>query len=354
MNIPGRYNSSTTVRTPLDPIEDLVSWISTLRSKGYTSDVLKREHGFADAKEIRTSADLIGILSSNAVGLMEQAYSGRPQHSYLPLYYALLNLSKIYVVAAGNREKLFTNRYHGVSYNPVEKNSRDLLNERIVLKTNGVFRLFYESTTKQPWVHSNRKLTLKCFYPFIQNIGHEFFQFYKQTPPLQPIEFDLVTTSKGGHKVRVMAPNVGLPHYDKIRYYKILKGFSSTRQKGVFETRVISGMNERDARQVLLKQLNRELIYCKTKHNLQTGRPLYVTPLSNIAVHLVEEIPIWLAFYHLSNIVRYNPEQLEKIQNEKSWGMLLALRKHAILRFMLLFWSNFHQTEFKIESASLL
>ena len=93
-----RYPTIRLVGSPLDPIEDLLCWISGLNSIGYNSDILMEFHNFKNNKEIKESAKLISLFSNNAVGLIEQAYAGPSEMSFLPLYYSILNLSKIYII----------------------------------------------------------------------------------------------------------------------------------------------------------------------------------------------------------------------------------------------------------------
>ena len=132
-----RYNELSQVTSPLDPIEDVISWISGLNSLGYTSDILAKVHNIAPAQTVRQGAQAVSQFASTAVGLLEQAFSGPSNISFLPLYYSILNLSKIYIIAAGKYDGLSSNRHHGASYNPVGKSSHDLLTEEIKILTKG-------------------------------------------------------------------------------------------------------------------------------------------------------------------------------------------------------------------------
>jgi len=62
---------------------------------------------------------------------------------------------------------------------------------------------------------------------------------------------------------------------------------------------------------------------------------------------------LWLLFFWLSNVVRYSPEQLEELQDSRLWPILLTLRKHATLRFLILFWSYFHKTSFGVKAGTM-
>jgi len=62
-------------------------------------------------------------------------------------------------------------------------------------------------------------------------------------------------------------------------------------------------------------------------------------PLSNCELLLPEELPLIIAFYHMSMVVRYNPDALRELSNSQFWPVLLVLRRHGIYRFLLLFYS---------------
>jgi len=72
------------------------------------------------------------------------------------------------------------------------------------------------------------------------------------------------------------------------------------------------------------------------------------TPISGRSIVFNEETNIMLAYFHLSNVVRYNPEHLYKIMDSKYWVILLGLRKHGFLRFEKLMWGNFIKKSFDI------
>jgi hypothetical protein len=72
------------------------------------------------------------------------------------------------------------------------------------------------------------------------------------------------------------------------------------------------------------------------------------TPISNRNHVFNEELCITLAYFHLSNVVRYNPEHLFKLMDSKYWAILLALRKHGYLRYLKQMWGNFNKYSFDI------
>ena len=86
-----RYDATESIGTDLDPIEDILNLITVLKSNGFTSDMLRKTHGFTNATEIKKVSKLISLHTDIAVSLAEQAFSGSPQTSFLPLYYSTLN-----------------------------------------------------------------------------------------------------------------------------------------------------------------------------------------------------------------------------------------------------------------------
>lgn len=344
-----RYDGEMHVYTSLNPIEDLMSWISGLKSHYYTSDILKTIHGFTNTKEIRKCAQLISTYAENASGLIQQAYLGPADMSFLPLYYAILNLSKIYVVLSGNSASLQANRYHGATYKPLERRRHDLLLEKITLKKDGMFSIFYNTLTGLKINLKDKQITLREIYPYIVGISHEFKHAYKCLSSFQFIDLYMTGTQAEGYQINIKL--LGREHNNQQakskRYLKILKGFYANRsdQKS-FSSKKLFDQNDNNARKALLKDFRRYLLYYPERDSYGVLRP--ATPLSMKRFLLPEEIPIWLAFFHLSNIVRYNPEFLAIIKDSKAWPMLLALRKHAMMRFMLLFWSYLHKTTYTV------
>lgn len=72
------------------------------------------------------------------------------------------------------------------------------------------------------------------------------------------------------------------------------------------------------------------------------------TPLTRKAHVFNEDLSIMLAYFHLSNIVRYNPEHLAKLMDSRYWIILLGLRKSGIIRMLKLFWGDINKYSFDI------
>lgn len=339
-----RYKSDEGVTTPLDPIEDVTSWISGLKSIGYASDILKEVHGFSSSSEIKTSAGLMALFSENSVGLLEQAYSGPPELSFLPLYYMILNLSKVYVILNKQRERLDSHRWHGAAYNPNRKASRGLLTEKFQIKERGVFQLFYEAVTCDKWNSKTLSVQMSDIYPYILGISHEFGHAYRRSANMQQISIELHNPAPDRFRLEAKLGDVSDPNAYNPRYLRLFTGFRSVEgEVNKFVSYFVNAVTTEEALDRLSPYIRRCLLYhrCDTYGNLFS-----LTPVSSKRLLLPPEIPIWLAFFHLSNVVRYNPEFLTKLIDSRSWPMLLALRRHAVLNFMIQFWSFLHQANY--------
>ncbi|HDZ26062.1 MAG TPA: hypothetical protein ENH65_06070 [Candidatus Aminicenantes bacterium] len=351
MTIIARYEEISAVSTPLNPIDDLISWISGLASIGYTSDILRTIHKMAIQTQILSGARLISVHAENTIGLLDQAFSGSPDVSFLPLYYAILNLSKIYIIASGRANDLLNNRYHGASYD-ASKSRRGLLTDEIILRERGVLPLFYKVLTHRAWRWNNRPVRLADVYPFIPCISFEYDQAFGLQSRVQPITLRLNGNPSSGFTLiaELLALDKGLhPLTQSRRYLKIFAGLrSQSNHPARFVSDKIMVSTDTEARAQLLSHTKRHLLYHIVRDLFNKPVGIY-TALSAAPIELAEEIPIWLAFFHLSNVVRYKPDTLARIKDSAAWPMLLCLQRHALLRFLVIFWSFTQQRTIELQ-----
>ena len=353
-----RYDSTKIVSTRLDPLSDISSWFAGLRSRGYVDDILKEIHGFSIKTEIDRASKAISSHAEDAVNLLEQGFLGLPEVSFLPIYYALLNIAKIYIILKGKQSELEQQRLHGASYNP--KSSRDLMAEEITLHKNGAIPLYFQSITNQHLVGNKTKFSIKMneIYPFIRSISHEFSEIYKPKPIYYPISIDLEGDDKKGYRLKAnVASKTHMQNINK-RYIKVLNGFDlvpkvrETKKGRVINltgydfyiTRLINDSKENAERQLVKQYLKRYLLSLVVQGNSVST----ITPISSNRLTLPEELPILLAFHHMSNVVRYNPEMLGQLKDSKAWTILLTLSRHGALSFLELSWSAIQQKNVKI------
>ncbi|TAK14544.1 MAG: hypothetical protein EPO32_01245 [Anaerolineae bacterium] len=331
----------------MNPLEDVIDWITGLRSTGYTSDLLRTTHGFTDNARIKTVASQIATTAGNSVGLFEQAYSGPPEVSFLPLYYALLNLSKVSILASGFDVELARQKRHGSSYDPARKSSRDLINEKFEIWPSGVFPLFVRAITgriiPRRFTISNSEI-----YPFVPGIGHEFGHAYEMPPILQGISIELRINANKMYCLFAVLAESSHPNALNLRSHRVLRGFESIeRKRNEFQSRLVlpSTIPEDEAMLQLARDFPRYLLYQDT--NI-LGELITATPISSKRELFPPEAYIWLAFFHLSSVVRYKPEFLEQLMDSKTWPTLLALTKHSVLEFIVMFWSFIRRANYHI------
>lgn len=350
-----RYDSIKTVSSKLDPIEDILNWVAGLRSNGYVSDLLKDIHEFNVSDEIKIASRAITAHAENTVNLFEQGFSSPKDVSFLPLYYAMLNLAKVQIIFFGKYNLLKAQRSHGASYNPNIKISKNILNEKIKLWKNGTIPLYYYSITKEKLIKSGESLIFKLsdIYPYIQSVSHEYDILYNHKYSFLPIEIELDGNDKKGYRLVTRFPQ----SMDK-RKVKVLANFRKEPDiKRTKKGRIINATGESVYKTKLvrcnkveyLKKTNsilrRDLLYFTI---LRDNKHIVMTPISSSKVIFPEELAVILAFFHMSNIVRYNPEMLEQLKDTKAWTLLLSLIRHGTFSFLEQSWSNIKKEDIKL------
>lgn len=350
-----RYDSINIVSSKLDPIEDILNWVAGLRSNGYVSDLLKDIHEFSISNEIKIASIAITAHAENTVNLFEQGFSSPKDVSFLPLYYAMLNLAKIQIIFLGNYNLLANQRTHGASYNHNKNISKNILNEEIKLWKNGAIPLYYYSITKDKLIKSGESLIVKLsdIYPYIRSVSHEYNSLYNHKFPFLPIEIELDGNDEKGYrlvtrlpqsmdkrKVKVLANFRKEPDIKRTKKGRI---FNATGES-VYKTKLVR-CNKIEYLKKTKSILRRDLLY------LYIGRKdehIVMTPISSSKVMLPEELSIILAFFHMSNIVRYNPEMLEQLKDTKAWTLLRSLIRQGTLSFLEQSWSNIKKEDIKL------
>lgn len=350
-----RYDLVKSVSSNLNPIEDILNWIAGLRSNGYVSDLLKDTHGFSVSNEIKIASKAITAHAENTVNLFEQGFSSPKDVSFLPLYYAMLNLAKIQIIFSGNYNLLATQRTHGASYNPNKRISKDILNEEIKLWTKGAIPLYYYSVTKEKLIKRGNSIIVKLanVYPYIRTVSHEYSLLYNQKNAFLYIKIEVEGDDKKGYKLVSR-----LEQSMNKREVKVLANFRrepdiKQRKKGriinatglsVYKTKLVR-CKKNEYFKNIDSVLRRDLLYLEIDRN---EKRTVITPISFGKVIWPEELAVILGFFHMSNIVRYNPEMLEQLKDTKAWTLLLSLIRHGTLSFLEQSWSNINKECIKI------
>lgn len=346
-----RYDEIKSSISQLDPIEDAVAWIHSLQSRAYTTDILRSVHGFTRAEANARAVRSVQTYAGNALGFLDQAYAGPASVSFLPLYYAVLNLSKVSVIAAGLGRELNDQRLHGASYGSIARVSHSLETETVILQGRGVYPLLYRALTSLPIGFRQRKIQMREISPYLSGVTYEVAEAFSGVPARQKLRFDIESKGKGVFRLAATLIDTVYehPHGDELRYLKAISGFKKVSPKRFVSNYVRANSTEEAVKQ-LSKKVRRYLLY-GLNFTHSRGFEGVDTPVNSSRMFLPEELPIWLALFHLSSVVRYHPEFLLRLENSKYWPVLLSLRKHSMLRYLILFWSNFRQKYFSISAS---
>lgn len=343
-----RHQETKVIFTDLDPIEDLMILISSLKSSGFTSDLLNETHKFTDVSEIDKTAKLITLHISNAIGLAEQAFEGPAETSFLPLYYSTLNLSKVFLLTKGKRIELEKNRWHGATYDPTEL-KKDFLEEKISIKQDGSIPLIYNEISKNKIGKKGLNLSLNEVYSNILGVSAEYSTITKLPTGMMGVQIKFIRNNEQGHFIKIICTDKRseLPSPDLLKAFSELKLVKKKNGKKYYESVNVTGDFE-EVKNNLIGKINRHLISDTFVRYSPWQEWISFIPVTNRNRVFNEELCIMLAYFHLSNIVRYNPEHLYKLVDSKYWPIMLSLRKHGFLQFQKLMWGNFIKKSFGI------
>lgn len=267
---------------------------------------------------------------------IDQALSGPNEVAFLPAYYAILNLLKVYILSSGKYQLLPANRWHGASYDGSQRTRQSLLTEEILLRSGGTVPLFYEVITGAR-VRDRTLVKLRDVYPYIANVGLEW-TMATGSRPLSMVglasKVELVRKKKrarfevvifSDHPSDLSKRRIPALHdVNRVPKQSMIYRSSRAYASGTPDEVVIRG------------HIRSFLLYAPTEE-------LAITPNCSPQLMLPEELPIVLAFFHLSSIVRYQPESFARLRDSKYWPVLSAMRSQGLFRFLTLFWSFVQQ-----------
>ena len=185
---------------------------------------------------------------------------------------------------------------------------------------NGTIPLYYYSITKEKLIKKGKSLIIKLLdiYPYIQTVSHEYDSLYNHKYSFFPIKIEVDGDDKKGYRL--------VTRFDKSinkRKVKVLANFRKEPDNKITKKgRIINATGESVYKTKLvrcnkveyLKKTNsilrRDLLYYTI---LRDDKHIVMTPISSSTVIFPEELAVILAFFHMSNIVRYNPEMLEQL-----------------------------------------
>jgi hypothetical protein len=224
--------------------------------------------------------------------------------AFLPTYYAVLNLLKIYILFGPHYAQLPANRWHGAKYDGYDKASHTLLTEKITVKKSGTIPLFYQTITGQP-VRRDTPFCLSEIYPYLWDVSAEYQMASGYPSKIVQLVFDK-TKVANQERLQVTVfhyPGAGVP---TPRQLKALVGF----QKNPSEPKILFSKPFVGTPPNIRDHLKPYLLY-QHMHGMSGCR------VSSSHFVFPEEFPIALAFFHLSSVVRYKPEFLARLKDSK-------------------------------------
>jgi len=257
---------------------------------------------------------------------------GPKEVSFLPLYYAFLNLSKAYIVIGPYGNELNKNRWHGARYDTT-KDVKTLDDEEIELHTGGDIPLLYRTLTGED-IKTKMNLKMRDVYPYITDVSAEYGMATGKKNKLIPFRISVINGTEGRQMIRAEYAGPDKTEFDKVNI-SFLQGYRGLHKDAPGSVSLSSQWYDKDDTVSLMSCIRPAMLYCRCNY----GRDFYQSvPFSRGKLLLPEELPLILAFYHMSNVVRYNPDGLDRLMDSKYWPVLLVLQRHGAYRFLQLFW----------------
>jgi hypothetical protein len=337
-----RYAQTQGVSTDLDPMDDVIDWLCGFGSTTYLKDVLRQTRGLNNT-EATKRARRASRLAEIAVDFIDLARVARPHVSFLPTYYAFLNLCKMMIACSDESDVVDGGITHGMSYNPGQKDSISLFTERVRLFHGGVLPTLYKllSGRKLPIRRGKRfrSIALLEVYRRLPSLSAEFraarrksdtalygaaWRGVAQTSDKSGFFLQAVVIDADGGKIDTL-PATPLRHWSKGGEEHV---WESPHQK-------VANATDFDYSKVI----DQRLLYLNTGFStnpmsMRHSVSLFALPLGHLV--FAEEIPIFIALFHLSSIVRYKPRFLDTIRDSDEWPLVLAARRHLLYKGILL------------------
>jgi hypothetical protein len=331
-----RYGNSKRVLSGLDPLEDVTCWVEGLTSRKYAEELLASRHTLKGSMTIAERSESVAKLTTMACKYLDQAAKGPREVSFLPLYYAFLCLSKAYITIGPFADEIVQNRRHGATYD-VEKNPGLLEDDFIGLYPKGTIPLLYRTLLGESMFQKAvPPIAIKMgdIYRYIVDISAEYSEATGKNNMLVPFTIDVEVL---GDTQRIVASYAGVGGESEFNDVNIadLQAFKGLNKEDGESSRLVSKWYDAGDTESMLHCVRPALLY---GHNSNRTEFQFV-PQSGGDILLPEEIPLLCAFYHMSCVVRYNPEALGRLADSKFWPVLLALRRHGTYKFLLLFWN---------------
>lgn len=331
-----RYPATLACESQLDLLKDALTWISFLRSEDYVVHCLRTVHRLTPA-DSKIRAKQILPHACYAVEYIEQALGSRAEVSFLPAYYGLLNLAKIVVLLGPRHADLQTHRWHGVAYDGWTHVHRSVLTERVILKRGGALALYYETLVGIPWP-ADKQILMADMYPYLYDAAYEYNLATGRDSRFASVVLNLIREPNDAQHPKLRMDVIGPDGKLRLSQIAGLKHANFEPDPKIANRWLSKG------RFASLSSNDMEKIFDRRFAVLNPGSGISGVFPTNIGrFKFTEELPIILSFFHMSSVVRYNPEFMARIADSTYWPLLAIVRRHSLLKFILLFLSHVNQ-----------
>jgi hypothetical protein len=327
-----RYADVRVLHSVLDPYQDVKNLITALCSRGFVKDILILRHHLPSGEATKRAERIVAHVKT-ALQFLEQAEGCAVEVSFLPAYYAILNLLKVYILAGPFADSLQDESQHGATRKSGTRMRRGLLTETVELHSRGALSLFLRTSTGDALKPDKQTVKIGHLYPLIVDIASEL---------------DLTSGSSGctvqvavgerhepGRKLKRI-PFIEVGHDDKTVASSRPWAFRGRLRKvstvpARFEVPGLTIPQGKSAQEVLRPFIATDFLYY----------PMGGFSLVSLApkkLQFPEEFPLALLFFHMSSVTRYNPEFLWAIRDSQHWPIVAAARRHGLFKMLLLFW----------------
>ncbi len=332
-----RYIVISGVTSKLSPLEDVINWIHGFTSQKYVKELIESKH--KDVINLDNENRIQDITEYVKLGcqFIEQGQKGSKELAYLPLYYALLNIAKAYILFGNYANELREkkNRHHGAGYEHSDFVS--LNDDSISIYKNGIIPLFYKTLVNERIPVKNKIVVkMKRIYPYIRQISAEYSVACPERERIL-IPFSVRLEDISADSTRIRAMFVGNNFDPEVECPKILttpKAFVGMAQENESPLTYLSPIYRKGDNSIW-NHVRRELLY---DYDEYVRAPLVFIDISEEELLMSEEFPILCAFYHLSNLIRYNPKAMRNIMDSQYWPVVLALQRHGLYTYLLMFY----------------
>lgn len=336
----GRRPTYRSIGTSLDPFQDLISWVGYLVSTEYTEKCLIERHGF-NATDAAHVSKQVTYHAQMAQSLLKKSVDTSDETAFLDGYYGILNLMKIYILFSPFHAALPQNRLHGITFKPFDESPQNFQCDKVVLKQSGTMSLFYKVLTGDQ-ISGDIPVDLSNVLPWLSGVTYE----YELSSGVSP-RILLFNIQKEDVEGKIFG-GLNLINHDgcdpsAIRSIPLLQKLREHSSKPFWY------MGRESTREEKLKLMVRDLIDPIFCFRNSTG---YIcTPLYSQVPKMVQELPIALFFFAMSSIIRYYPTYSFALKNSKWAPLLFASRRHALLEFLILFWSQIQNEDYYLNEG---